>query len=264
MSTEKTTPAERPIISFRSVTKSFGPLTVLHNFDLEVVHNEKLALIGPSGSGKSTILRILMTLEDIQCGSVEIEGEALWCGLNGRSERARESDLRRLRLKVGMVFQQFNLFPHMTAVRNVAEAPIRVLGLSKEKAYERAHDLLALVGLEDKAGSFPIQLSGGQQQRVAIARALAMRPKILLLDEITSALDPETVGEVLSVVRRLAREFRFTILLVTHQMGFARTFADRVCFLENGRIIEEGTPTQIFEATRNERTRAFLAAMLDV
>ena len=252
-----------PIISFRSVTKRFGELVVLDEFDLEVGRNEHLALIGPSGSGKSTILRILMTLEEVQDGELMIDGDLLWRTDGDGSAMPAESEVRKIRQKVGMVFQSFNLFPHMNAIRNVAEAPVRVLNLPKEEAYDRARELLKLVGLADKENSFPIQLSGGQQQRVAIARALAMRPKILLFDEVTSALDPETVGEVLNVIRFLAREFEFTMLIVTHQMGLAKEIAHRVCFLEGGKVSEQGKPEQIFDQARNARTRAFLKAVLE-
>ncbi|MGV1767702.1 ectoine/hydroxyectoine ABC transporter ATP-binding protein EhuA [Agrobacterium rhizogenes] len=254
-----------PIITFREVKKTFGAQTVLSNLNLDVMQNENLTLIGPSGSGKSTILRILMTLETVQAGGVLVDGEALWHdqGSDKSSRQASEPQTRAIRRKIGMVFQSFNLFPHMSALRNIVEAPIRVLGLSRDEAYARALDLLKLVGLADKQNSFPIQLSGGQQQRVAIARALAMRPKILLFDEVTSALDPETVGEVLSVIRDLAREHQFTTLMVTHHMGIARDISDRVCFLEGGRIIEEGSPAQIFESPQNIRTRAFLKAILE-
>ncbi|MBZ9603123.1 ectoine/hydroxyectoine ABC transporter ATP-binding protein EhuA [Phyllobacterium chamaecytisi] len=254
-----------PIISFRAVTKKFGGTTVLANLDLDVVQNENLTLIGPSGSGKSTILRILMTLENVQAGGVTVDGEALWVdqGPDKLSQQAAAAQTRAIRRKVGMVFQSFNLFPHMSALRNIAEAPIRVLRLSKDEAYDRAIELLKLVGLADKQNNFPIQLSGGQQQRVAIARALAMRPKILLFDEVTSALDPETVGEVLSVIRQLAKKHQFTTLMVTHHMGLAREISDRVCFLEGGRIIEQGSPVQIFESPANNRTKAFLRAILE-
>lgn len=251
------------IIRFRGVTKKFGNLTVLGNFDLTVKAGEHLSLIGPSGSGKSTILRILMTLESIQAGEVEIDGDLLWHETAIGAAISPPARVRKIREKVGMVFQSFNLFPHMSALRNVAEAPYRVLKLSKEEAYARGRELLKLVGLAEKENNFPIQLSGGQQQRVAIARALAMRPKILLFDEVTSALDPETVGEVLNVIRLLAKEFDFTILIVTHQMGLAKDISDRVCFLEGGRIVEEGNPDQIFDFPKSERTRAFLRAVLE-
>jgi polar amino acid transport system ATP-binding protein len=251
-----------PIIHFHKVTKTFGDVVVLRDFELSIAAGEHLALIGPSGSGKSTILRILMTLEDIQAGEVKIDGKLLWRQHGAASTNPPESEVRGIRRKLGMVFQSFNLFPHMSVLWNVADAPFRVLKLSKNDAFARARNLLSLVGLADKENNFPFELSGGQQQRVAIARTLAMRPKILLFDEITSALDPETVGEVLNVVRVLAKEHDFTILIVTHQMGFAREISDRVCFLEGGRIIEQGSPNEIFEAPKNERTQAFLRAVL--
>jgi len=251
------------IIRFRGVTKKFGDLIVLQDFDLTIKAGEHLSLIGPSGSGKSTILRILMTLEEIQAGEVEIDGGLLWRSNGSTAAMSSPAEVRKIRQKVGMVFQSFNLFPHMSALRNVAEAPYRVLGLPKEEAYARGRELLKLVGLADKENNFPIHLSGGQQQRIAIARALAMRPKILLFDEVTSALDPETVGEVLNVIRLLAKEHDFTILIVTHQMGLAKEISDHVCFLERGRILEEGPPAEIFDFPKNERTLAFLRAVLD-
>lgn len=250
------------MISLKAVTKKYGELKVLEDLSLDVAKNEHLSLIGPSGSGKSTILRILMTLEAIQGGDVVIDGDYLWRQAADRSSQPKEAEVKKIRQKVGMVFQSFNLFPHMSAIRNVAEAPMRVLGLSKEEAYERARQLLKMVGLSSREGHFPIQLSGGQQQRVAIARALAMQPQILLFDEVTSALDPETVGEVLSVIRHLAKEFELTMLFVTHQMGFAREISHRVCFLEGGRIVEAGTPDQVFDYPKEARTKAFLKAVL--
>lgn len=253
----------KPIISLRGVTKRFGAFTVIKNLDLDIADREKVALIGPSGSGKSTILRILMTLESISEGEVEIDGASLWSASPKGSVCAKGKELRKLRGKVGMVFQQFNLFPHMTALQNVAEAPKQVLGLSKVEARERARELLGKVGLAEKMHSYPVQLSGGQQQRVAIARALAMRPKVLLFDEVTSALDPELVGEVLQVIRMLAHESNCTMIMVTHQMGFAKEFADRVCFLECGNIVEQGEPRKVFAAPQNERTQSFLKAVLE-
>jgi polar amino acid transport system ATP-binding protein len=254
-----------PIITFRNVSKAFGSNRVLDRLELDVSPFENLTLIGPSGAGKSTILRILMTLETIDAGAVTVAGTPLWldAGPGRRSLLAGAGDLKTARRSVGMVFQSFNLFPHMTAIRNVAEAPVRVLRLPKDEAYARAADLLEMVGLSAKRDSYPIHLSGGQQQRVAIARALAMRPKVLLFDEVTSALDPETVGEVLTVIRRLTKDHAFTTLTVTHQMGFAREVSDRVCFLEGGRIVEQGTPDQLFGAPENVRTRAFLKAVLE-
>jgi polar amino acid transport system ATP-binding protein len=256
--------AVRPVVRFMGVTKQFGPLCVLDHVDLDVAPSEKVAIIGPSGSGKSTLLRTLMTLETIDEGVIEVDGEPLThMPRNGRLVPANQRYIRRHRGKIGMVFQQFNLFPHMTALDNIVEAPRYVLGLSKEAATERARDLLAMVGLSDKADSYPSQLSGGQQQRVAIARALAIRPKVMLFDEVTSALDPELVGEVLNIIRKLGEEQQLTMLIVTHQMGFAREFADRVCFVCDGRIAEEGPAERIFSNPSNERTRAFLRAVLE-
>ena len=256
-------PGNGPMISFRGVDKSFGETAVLRDLNLDVGRNEHLVLIGPSGSGKSTILRILMTLEEIERGRLAIDGADLWSDDGSGSRKPPANEVNRIRQKVGMVFQSFNLFPHMTAIRNVAEAPIRVLKMPKEAAYDRARELLRLVGLSDKETLYPIQLSGGQQQRIAIARCLAMRPQILLFDEITSALDPETVSEVLNVVRTLAREQSFTILMVTHQMHVAKEIGHRVCFLEGGRIVEEGKPREMLDHPQNERTRSFLRAILE-
>ena len=254
---------ERPMVRFAGVIKRYGELTVLDGLDLDVQEGEKVAIIGPSGSGKSTLLRVLMTLEEIDEGVIEVDGEPLTHMLDasGQLVRANARHLRRIRGKVGMVFQSFNLFPHMNALQNVMEAPVQVLGLTKAEARQRAEELLAMVGLEDKLEHFPAQLSGGQQQRVAIARALAMRPKVMLFDEVTSALDPELCGEVLNVIRRLGEAHNLTMLMVTHQMGFAREFADRVCFFHQGRIHEQGTPDELFNQPREERTREFLSAV---
>jgi len=257
------TPAT-PMVRFQSVRKAFGSLVVLDDLNLDIAAGEKVALIGPSGSGKSTLLRLLMTLEQPNGGEIEIAGKPLWhMDKGGQRVPADARHLREMRKNVGMVFQHFNLFPHMTALRNVTEAPIHVLGLAKDEAEARGRDLLDLVGLSDKHSHYPAQLSGGQQQRVAIARALAMRPKVMLFDEVTSALDPETIGEVLNVIRRLGEEHKLTMLMVTHQMGFAREFADRVCFFYRGRICEQGSPEKIFTNPENERTQAFLRAVLD-
>jgi len=249
-------------VSFRGVVKRFGPLTVLDGLDLDVNRGERLALIGPSGSGKSTILRTLMTLESIDAGEVFIDGKRLWPAPGDMHSRAAAAHLRRMRADVGMVFQQFNLFPHMTALGNVACGPRLAQGLSRRDAEARAIRLLDMVGLREKIYVHPAQMSGGQQQRVAIARALALQPKLMLFDEVTSALDPEVVGEVLAVLRRLAQEHDLTMIMVTHQMGFAREVSDRMCFLEGGRIVEIGPPDQIFAAPKSERTRAFLNAVL--
>jgi polar amino acid transport system ATP-binding protein len=241
-----------PIIRFEKVVKRFGDVTVLDELDFEVAKGEKVTIIGPSGSGKSTVLRILMTLEQIEDGVIHVAGKPLWHEYrDGRLVPAGETHLGEMRKEMGMVFQQFNLFPHMTVRRNVTEAPIHVLGLSKEKANERADEYLELVGLSD------------QQQRVAIARALAMRPNIMLFDEPTSALDPELVGEVLNVIQRLAGEHDLTMLLVTHEMQFAKQISDRVCFFDKGKIVEQGTPEDVFGAPREARTREFLSNFIN-
>ncbi|ESR24569.1 ectoine/hydroxyectoine ABC transporter ATP-binding protein EhuA [Lutibaculum baratangense] len=254
----------QPMVRFERVTKRYGSLVVLDELDLDIARNEKVAIIGPSGSGKTTVLRMLMTLEKIDGGVIHVDGEPLThMERNGQLVRANESHLRRMRGKIGMVFQHFNLFPHMTSLGNCIEAPMRVLGLSRREAEDRARELLEMVGLRDKMGHYPSQMSGGQQQRVAIARALAMRPKVMLFDEVTSALDPELVGEVLNVIRRLGEEHDLTMLMVTHQMGFAREFADRVCFFYEGKIAEQGAPAELLGNPKEERTRQFLSAVLE-
>jgi polar amino acid transport system ATP-binding protein len=264
MNTEPTLSTDTPMVQFEQVTKAYGPLTVLDKLDLSVAANEKVAIIGPSGSGKTTVLRMLMTLETIDSGLISINGEALTHMPQGDTlVRATTAHLRRMRGHIGMVFQHFNLFPHMSAVKNCMEAPMAVLGLSAEQAHARASDLLSQVGLADKLDHYPSQLSGGQQQRVAIARALAMRPKVMLFDEVTSALDPELCGEVLAVIRSLGQEHQLTMLMVTHQMGFAREFADRVCFFHAGRIEEQGPAQALFESPQNERTQQFLRAVME-
>ena len=253
-----------PMVRFDNVVKRFGDLIVLDGLNLEVAAGERVAIIGPSGSGKTTVLRTLMTLEQIEAGVIWVEGEPLThVQQNGSLTPAPPAHLRQMRGKIGMVFQHFNLFPHMTAVRNCMEAPMTVTGLGRDEAREMAEGLLDLVGLADKIDAYPAELSGGQQQRVAIARALAMRPKVLLLDEVTSALDPELVGEVLTVIRKISDEMQLTILMVTHQMGFAKEFADRVCFFYDGQIAEEGPPDRIFTNPQNERTQQFLNAVLE-
>ncbi|MRG57412.1 ectoine/hydroxyectoine ABC transporter ATP-binding protein EhuA [Phyllobacterium sp. SYP-B3895] len=253
---------DQPIIEFSDVTKRFGILTVLDNFNFSVAKGEKVTLIGPSGSGKSTVLRVLMTLEPFQEGRLTLAGTPYHePGGKGRFQ-ASEKHLRQIRNHVGMVFQSFNLFPHMTVLRNIVEAPVRVLGMARAEAEARAIELLQMVGLAEKKDHYPVQLSGGQQQRVAIARALAMRPQVLLFDEPTSALDPQLVGEVLSVIRSLAHEHDLTMLLVTHEMRFAREVSDRVCFFDKGSICEQGTPEEIFGAPKEARTREFLSSVL--
>ncbi len=262
--TEKRPASRGPAVLFDKVSKSFGETQVLRELDLQVAPAEKVAIIGPSGSGKTTILRILMTLEKPDSGTIMVDGEYLWHKEeNGKLVPADKKHLRRVRGKIGMVFQHFNLFPHMKVLHNVTEAPIHVLGLSREEAEERAKELLDLVGLAHKLDEYPSRLSGGQQQRVAIARALAMRPKVMLFDEVTSALDPELVGEVLNVVKMLAERSDMTMLLVTHEMSFARDVADRVLVFDHGQIIEQGPPDIIFTNPSNERTRRFLKAVIE-
>jgi polar amino acid transport system ATP-binding protein len=255
---------DNTIIKFDNVIKRFGDVTILDSLNFDVKKGEKVTIIGPSGSGKSTVLRILMTLETINDGVIHVAGKPLWHEQkNNQLVPASESHLRSMRKEMGMVFQQFNLFPHMTVRRNVTEAPVQVLNLSKEKANKRADKYLDLVGLASHADKFPSQLSGGQQQRVAIARALAMHPGIMLFDEPTSALDPELVGEVLNVIRTLAGEHDLTMLLVTHEMQFAKQISDRVCFFDKGKIVEEGPPDQIMTNPKEARTQEFLKAFLN-
>lgn len=252
-----------PMVRFDRVTKRYRDLTVLDLLYLDVKANEMVAIIGPSGSGKTTVLRMLMALELIDEGVIYVDGKPLThMEKNGQLVRASNSHIRKMRTKLGMVFQQFNLFPHMTALENCMEAPVQVLGLSKDEARQRSVELLQMVGLEDKADQYPARLSGGQQQRVAIARTLCMRPKIMLFDEVTSALDPELVGEVTNVIKMLNDEHNLTMIMVTHQMGFAREIADRVCFFYKGKIAEQGPPEQLFDNPQKERTAAFLSAVL--
>jgi polar amino acid transport system ATP-binding protein len=253
-----------PFIALSTVSKRFGARVVLKALDLEIPRAQKLAIVGPSGSGKSTLLRILMTLESIEAGSVRVGDQYLWCGGPAETTKANDATTAAIRRRIGMVFQQFNLFPHMTALQNVSAAPIKVLGKSKDEALAQARNLLARVGLSDKVDAYPAFLSGGQQQRVAIARALAMNPEILLLDEVTSALDLELVGEVLNVIRMLAVTGDLTILMVTHQMGFAREFADRVCFIDSGEVVEDAPPAQFFDAPAQRRTQEFLRTIVSV
>jgi polar amino acid transport system ATP-binding protein len=255
---------DRPFIHFDKVVKRYGDLTVLDHLDIDVAAGEKVTLIGPSGSGKTTILRLLMTLESLTEGYIWVDGKPLWHKYN-RTELvpADQKHLREMRKQIGMVFQHFNLFPNMTVLQNVIEAPMRSLGQSREQAVTRAKELLNHVGLSAKEDAHPNQLSGGQQQRVAIARALAMSPRVLLLDEVTSALDPELVAGVLAVLRELAETTDITMLCVTHEMGFARDVSDRVMMFDKGQIVEEGPPRQIFEAPEHDRTKSFLSAVLE-
>ncbi|MGV9250849.1 ectoine/hydroxyectoine ABC transporter ATP-binding protein EhuA [Streptomyces sp. NPDC003697] len=257
-----TAPAD--LVRFDHVVKRFGDHVVLDQLDFAVQRGEHVTLIGPSGSGKTTILRLLMTLERVSDGVIWVDGRPLshMRGSDGRLRPANEKHLRRMRRKIGMVFQQFNLFPNMKVLQNLTEAPVTVLGLSREEAEQRARELLDLVGLSDKVDAHPSQLSGGQQQRVAIARALAMRPEILLLDEVTSALDPELVAGVLDLLREIAHTTDITMLCVTHEMNFARDISDQVLMFDAGRVIESGPPEKIFSEPEQERTREFLGAVL--
>jgi polar amino acid transport system ATP-binding protein len=240
------TTSDAELVRFEQVTKRFGDTTILDRLDFSVEQGKHVTLIGPSGSGKTTILRLLMTLLTPDEGRILVGGRPL------------DKEVRK---GIGMVFQQFNLFPNMRVLRNVTEAPVHVLGLSKDEAVERAKGLLEMVGLGDKLDAYPTQLSGGQQQRVAIARALAMRPRVLLLDEVTSALDPELVAGVLDVLRDIARSTDITMLCVTHEMNFARDISDRVLMFDSGRVIESGPPERIFGSPEHERTREFLSAV---
>jgi ABC-type polar amino acid transport system ATPase subunit len=247
------------VVRVENLHKWFGELEVLRGIDMEVQKGELIVIFGRSGSGKSTLLRCINFLEDPTSGSIEVAGIRLEGGQ--RTKKKRE-EIRRLRTHCGMVFQQFNLFPHMTAIGNVMEGPVTVKGMEEERARRLATEVLRKVGLVDKAEEYPIRLSGGQQQRVAIARALAMEPDVMLFDEPTSALDPELIGEVLGVMKALAVELHMTMMVVTHEMGFAREVATRMVFFHEGAILEEGTPEQIFDATRFAETRRFLKAVL--
>ena len=251
------------MLSMRGIHKSFGDLSVLRGIDLSLARGEVLAIIGSSGSGKSTLLRCINKLETIDRGGITIRGEKLCWTKDGESTAtyASTADERRILMSTGMVFQQFNLFPHMTVIENLIEAPIHVKGQSRDEILPYARELLAKVGLSGRENYYPSQLSGGQQQRVAIARALAMKPDIMLFDEPTSALDPELTGEVLRTMRALAAE-RMTMIVVTHEMAFAREAATNVIFMENGVIVEQGAPAEFFSAPKEERTKEFLRNML--
>jgi len=240
------------VIRVEGLSKRFGDLQVLQGVDVQVQAGEVVCVIGPSGSGKSTLLRCLNGLENASGGQVWVHGTPV---------HDPRTDLNALRADIGMVFQRFNLFPHRTVLQNVAMAPVKVRGLTPAQARDRALDLLAKVGLTDKADAWPNQLSGGQQQRVAIARALAMQPQVMLFDEPTSALDPELVGEVLAVMQQLADD-GMTMVVVTHEMGFARQVASRVIFMDEGRLVEQGAPRALFDHPREERTKRFLSRLL--
>jgi polar amino acid transport system ATP-binding protein len=253
-----------PLITFDKVLKQFGDHVVLNDLDFTVSPGERVTLIGPSGSGKTTILRLLMTLEAPSGGHIWVEGEPLWHMHKGEElVPADENHLRQVRTKIGMVFQQFNLFPNMTVLGNITEAPVCVMGKSREEAEQLGRELLERVGLSEKADAHPTELSGGQQQRVAIARALAMEPKILLLDEVTSALDPELVAGVLNVLREIAETTDITMLIVTHEMQFARDVSQRVMMFDAGKVVEQGPPEKMFGHCEHERTQRFLRAVLE-
>jgi polar amino acid transport system ATP-binding protein len=250
------------MVNAEAVHKRYGRHEVLKGITLEVAAGEVMCLLGPSGSGKSTFLRCINHLEKIDAGRLSVDGELVgYREVGGRLHELRESEVARKRAEIGMVFQHFNLFPHMTALENVTCAPLRVRREGREQARERALGLLARVGLADKIDAYPSQLSGGQQQRVAIARALAMQPKLMLFDEPTSALDPELVGDVLAAMQQLARE-GMTMIVVTHEMGFAREVADTVVFMDDGVVVESGAPADVLESPREERTRSFLSKVL--
>ncbi|CAH1042699.1 amino acid ABC transporter ATP-binding protein [Halomonas sp. TD01] len=249
------TSTQSPIVRMQQLNKHFGSLHVLNNIDLEIIPGEVVVIIGASGSGKSTLIRCINGLEEFQSGSLDVDGNQLLP--NGKSSKA----LQTIRTEVGMVFQQFNLFPHLSVRDNVTLAPMKVRGWSRQDAEDTAERLLERVGIADQADKYPSQLSGGQQQRVALARALAMEPRLMLFDEPTSALDPEMIGEVLDAMRELAKE-GMTMVIVTHEMGFAREVADRVIFIHKGEIAEQGPPEQLFDTPQHERTQSFLARVL--
>jgi ABC-type polar amino acid transport system ATPase subunit len=248
----------RPMLEISGISKRFGAVEVLRDVSLSVAPGEVVVVIGPSGSGKTTLLRCINLLEDYERGTITVDGEPIGYRREGK-DRVRMSgrDIAAARAKIGMVFQSYNLFPHMSVVQNIVAAPVRVKGVPRSRAEARAAELLAMVGLSDKAAEYPVRLSGGQQQRVAIARALAMDPKIMLFDEVTSALDPELVGEVLAAMQQLAQG-GMTMVVVTHEMSFARDIADRIVFIDDGIIVEEGKPDEILFTPRTDRVRAFL------
>ncbi|GAB3045891.1 amino acid ABC transporter ATP-binding protein [Virgibacillus ainsalahensis] len=248
-----------PIVKYKDIHKSFGDVQVLKGIDLEIKPAEKVAVIGPSGSGKTTIIRLLMTLEEPTSGDIIVGGKNLWKMEKDKKQvKANEKHLREVRGDIGMVFQHFNLFPHMTILENCMTAPIHVQKIDKKEAQDLSIEMLESVGLGDKIDNYPNQLSGGQKQRVAMARALVMRPKIMLFDEVTSALDPELVGEVLEVIRNIAKKGDMAMILVTHEMDFALDVADKVLFLDEGVIAEQGTASEVIEHSSNERLKSFL------
>lgn len=252
-------PDPNAMVSIRNLRKQYGDLEVLKGVDLDIAPGEVVCIIGPSGSGKTTLLRCVNFLETYQDGRIYVDGQLVgYREQNGKLKPAPEKEIAKLRTETSMVFQQFNLFPHMTALRNVTFGPMKVRKIGKAEAEANARRLLARVGLAEKADSYPSQLSGGQQQRVAIARALAMEPKVILFDEVTSALDPELVGEVLAVMTDLAESHGVTMIVVTHEMGFARDVADRIVFMDGGVVVEQGPPADVLEHPKSERLQAFL------
>jgi polar amino acid transport system ATP-binding protein len=258
------TSAQGVPVRLEQVTKSFGDNVVLDALDLEVEAGEKVVIVGPSGSGKTTILRVIMTLEPIDSGYIWIGDDRLYhVEKEGELVRAGEKHIRTVRDRIGMVFQHFHLFPHLTVLQNCTLGPIKAKGIARGQANDRALELLDMVGLRHTADQYPSELSGGMKQRVAIARSLAMEPEVMLFDEPTSALDPELVGEVLDVLRTLANDTDVTMMLVTHEMGFAREIGDRLVMFDNGRVVESGPPAQVFEDPREERTKSFFRAVLN-
>ena len=250
------------VVDAQHVDKWFGKLHVLQDVSLQVRRQEVVVILGPSGSGKTTFIRCVNHLEKIQQGRISVNGHLIgYREGDGKLVEDKEANIARQRQEIGMVFQRFNLFPHKTALENIIEAPVQVKGMARDEALEMGKALLQRVGLAAKADAYPAQLSGGQQQRVAIARALAMKPALMLFDEPTSALDPEMIGEVLEVMKELARE-GMTMIVVTHEMGFAREVADRVVMMDEGRVVEEGTPDAFFSNPTNDRTKSFLAKIL--
>jgi polar amino acid transport system ATP-binding protein len=260
--TTETDAGTRPMVDADGVRKRFGAVEVLKGISLHVGRGEVVVLLGPSGSGKSTFLRCINHLERVNGGRLRVDGDLVgYREQGGKLHELREAEVVRKRAEIGMVFQRFNLFPHKTALQNITEAPVLVKGQPRKEAEARARELLERVGLGDRGGAYPSQLSGGQQQRVAIARALAMDPKLMLFDEPTSALDPELVGDVLDVMRDLAKA-GMTMVVVTHEIGFAREVADRVVFMDDGVVVEAGPPSQVLDAPQHERTKAFLSKVL--
>lgn len=250
-------------IRLKKLCKRYGEVDVLRGITLDIPAGQTVAIIGPSGSGKSTLLRLLMTLDRPTSGEILIDDESMWTDAQGRGVAPNSAHVRRVRGKIGMVFQHFNLFPHKSALGNVIEAPIHVSGLSRDEATQRGREYLELMGLGDKCDAYPAQLSGGQKQRVGIARALAMHPEIMLFDEVTSALDPELVGGVLQILRDLAAKRTMTMIIVTHQMGFAERSSDRTLFFDQGNVVEDAKSSELFANPKEARTQQFLQSVIE-